>query len=111
IARAASFPALTAEASATRQRTSLNAPTYAPGRPTTSNVFIAEGILGYELDLFGRVRNTVAGARASEQASAGDVAALDLSVHAELASDYFTLRGLDLQQQFLGELERLGVVG
>ena len=101
IARAASFPTLTAEASATRQRTSLNAPTYAPGRPTTSNVFIAEGVLGYELDLFGRVRNTVAGARATEQASAGDVAALDLSVHAELASDYFTLRGLDLQQQLL----------
>ena len=101
IARAASFPTLTAEASATRQGTSLNAPTYAPGRPTTSNVFIAEGVLGYELDLFGRVRNTVAGARASEQASAGDVAALDLSVHAELASDYFTLRGLDLQQQLL----------
>ena len=101
IARAAFFPTLTAEASATRQRTSLNAPTYAPGRPTTGNVFIAEGVLGYELDLFGRVRNTVAGARASEQASAGDVAALDLSVHAELASDYFTLRGLDLQQQFL----------
>ena len=101
IGRAASFPTLTAEASATRQRTSLNAPTYAPGRPTTGNVFIAEGVLGYELDLFGRVRNTVAGARASEQASAGDVAALDLSVHAELASDYFTLRGLDLQQQLL----------
>ena len=100
-AHAGSFPTLTAEASATRQRTSLNAPTYAPGRPTTGNVFIAEGVLGYELDLFGRVRNTVAGARASEQASAGDVAALDLSVHAELASDYFTLRGLDLQQQLL----------
>jgi outer membrane protein TolC len=78
IARAAYLPTLTAEASATRQRTSLNGPTVAPGRPTTGNVFIAEGLLAYELDLFGRVRNTVAGAR---------------------ASDYFTLRGLDLQQQ------------
>jgi outer membrane protein, multidrug efflux system len=101
IARAAWFPTLTAEASATRQRTSLTGPTLAPGRPTTGNVFIAEGLLAYELDLFGRVRNTVAGARASEQASAGDAAALDLSVHAELASDYFTLRGLDLQQRLL----------
>lgn len=101
IARAAWFPTLTAEASATRQRTSLNAPASAPGRPTTGNVFIAEGLLGYELDLFGRVRNTVAGARASEQASGGDAAALDLSVHAELASDYFTARGLDLEQQLL----------
>lgn len=101
IARAAWFPTLTAEASATRQRTSLNGLTLAPGRPTTGNVFIAEGLLAYELDLFGRVRNTVAGARASEQASAGDAAALDLSVHAELASDYFTLQGLDLQQRLL----------
>jgi NodT family efflux transporter outer membrane factor (OMF) lipoprotein len=47
------------------------------------------------------VRNTVAGARAGEQATAGDVAALDLSLHAELASDYFTLCGLDAQQQLL----------
>jgi outer membrane protein, multidrug efflux system len=101
IARATWFPTLTAEASATRQRTSLNGPTLAPGRSTTGNVFIAEGLLAYELDLFGRVRNTVAGARASEQASAGDAAALDLSVHAELASDYFTLQGLDLQQRLL----------
>jgi len=49
------------------------------------------------------VRNTVAGARANEQASAGDVAALDLSLHAELASDYFVLRGLEIQQRFLDQ--------
>src|SRR2546421_2039156 len=101
IARAAVFPTLTAQANATRARTSLNSPTYTPARPPIGNVYTAGGDLSYELDLFGRVRNTVAGARASEQASAGDVAALDLSVHAELASDYFTLRGLDLQQQLL----------
>ena len=61
------------------------------------------GDLSYELDLFGRVRNTVADARASEQASAGDVAALDLALHAELATDYFTLRGLDVEQQLLDQ--------
>src|SRR5438105_1012109 len=101
IARAAGFPTLNLEANATRSRTSLDSPTYSPARPAIGNAFIAEGLLGYELDLFGRVRNSVAGARASEQASAGDVAALDLSVHAELASDYFTLRGLDIEQQLL----------
>src|SRR5882672_1847628 len=101
IARSAWFPALTAQANATRSRTSLSSPSYTPGKPAIGNIFTAQGDLSYELDLFGRVRNTVAGARASEQASAGDVAALDLTVRAELASDYFTLRGLDAEQQLL----------
>src|ERR1700719_2254082 len=101
IARSAWFRTLHAQLTATRSRPSLNSPTYAPGKPATGNVFTAQGDLSYELDLFGRVRNTVAGARASEQASAGDVAALDLTVRAELASDYFTLRGLDAEQQLL----------
>ena len=92
IARAAYFPSLTADAGATRTRTSLNSPTYFPGLPNPENDFTVGAALSYEIDLFGRVRNTVSGARASEQASAGDVAALELSVQAELAGDYFALR-------------------
>jgi NodT family efflux transporter outer membrane factor (OMF) lipoprotein len=57
--------------------------------------------LSYEVDLFGRIRSTVTQARASEQATAGDAAALDLALHAELADDYFLLRGLDVEQQLL----------
>ena len=101
IARAGYFPTLDAQASATRQRVSANAPGFTPGAEPIYNTFIVGGDLSYEIDLFGRVRNTVAGARATEQATAGDVAALDLSVHAELATDYFLLRGLDAQQQLL----------
>jgi len=101
VARAAWFPTLTGQANATRSLTSLNSPSYTPGKPPVGNVFIAGGDVSYELDVFGRVRNTLAGARASEQASAGDVATLDLSVRAELAGDYFTLRGLDIEQQLL----------
>jgi outer membrane protein, multidrug efflux system len=102
-ARSSWFPTLTADAEATRARTSLNVPAYVPGRSATSNLYTAGGELSYEIDLFGRVRNTVANARYSEQASAGDVAALDLSVHAELANDYFMLRGLDVEQRLLDE--------
>jgi NodT family efflux transporter outer membrane factor (OMF) lipoprotein len=101
VARAAWFPLLTADASATRQRTSLSAPGFVRGNEPIYNTFIAGGDLSYEIDVFGRVRNTVSGARATEQASAGDTAALDLSVHAELATDYYSLRGLDAQQQLL----------
>ena len=102
-ARSSWFPTLTADAGATRARTSVNVPSYVPGRSATTNLFTAGGDLSYEIDLFGRVRNTVANARDTEQATAGDVAALDLSVHAELANDYFMLRGLDVEQQLLDQ--------
>jgi NodT family efflux transporter outer membrane factor (OMF) lipoprotein len=103
IARADFFPLVTADASATRQRVSTHAPGYAPGANPIYDTFVLGGSLSYELDLFGRIRNAVVGARASEQASAGDAAALDLSLHAELATDYFALRGLDAQQQLLDQ--------
>jgi NodT family efflux transporter outer membrane factor (OMF) lipoprotein len=102
-ARSAFFPTITAQASVTRGETSVYAPGYTPGAERTGNSFLVSGDLSYELDVFGRVRNTVAGAHASEQASAGDLASLDLSLHAELATDYFTLRGLDIEQELLDE--------
>jgi outer membrane protein, multidrug efflux system len=100
-ARSSWFPTVTAAASATRGEVSVYSPSYAPGHPRTGNGFNLGGDLSYEIDLFGRIRNTVAGARATEQATAGDLAALDLALHAELASDYFTVRGLDVEQRFL----------
>jgi NodT family efflux transporter outer membrane factor (OMF) lipoprotein len=47
------------------------------------------------------VRNAVASAKATQQASAADLATLNLSIHAELAADYFTLRADDSQQVLL----------
>ena len=101
IARSNWFPTVTADASVTRAESSVYSSGYVPGKTRTGNAFLLSGDLSYEIDVFGRVRNTVAGARATEQASAGDVGALDLSLHAELASDYFVLRGLDIEQRFL----------
>lgn len=49
----------------------------------------------YELDVWGRVRDTARAARDRAQASAGDLAAASLSLHAEAAVDYLTLRGVD----------------
>ncbi|HKT71660.1 MAG TPA: efflux transporter outer membrane subunit [Steroidobacteraceae bacterium] len=97
IARAAHLPALTAGASATRSRTSVNSPSYSGTRSPIANDFVLDADLSYELDVWGRVRNTVSAARATAQASAADLATVDLSTHAELASDYFMLAGLDSQ--------------
>ena len=101
IVGAGQSPGATADASATRARASLNSPSYTPGEPPTYDDFVAGVSLSYEIDVFGRVRNTIAGARATEQATAGDVAALDLDLRADLASNYFELRGLDAQQELL----------
>jgi NodT family efflux transporter outer membrane factor (OMF) lipoprotein len=104
IVRSQLFPTLTVNPSVTRSHPSTNAPTYTgPPGGVTANDFILGADLSYEIDVWGRVRNTLAATRASEQASAADLATLDLSTHAELASDYFTLRGQDTQQQLLDQ--------
>lgn len=51
----------------------------------------------YDLDLWDRVENSVKAGRNAAQASAADLAAIDLSLHAELAADYVALRGYDGQ--------------
>src|SRR5882724_9707986 len=101
IERSAYFPTLSLQAGATRSRTSTNAPLYTNTRPATGNDFVLDADLSYEVDVWGRIRNTVTAARASEQASAADLASLDLSTHAELATDYFTLCGLDTEHALL----------
>ena len=101
IVQAGQFPSATADSSANRTRASVNSPTYDSREPAKYSDFIGGISLSYEIDLFGRVRNTIAGARATEQATAGDVAALELDLRADLANDYFALRGLDAQQDLL----------
>jgi NodT family efflux transporter outer membrane factor (OMF) lipoprotein len=101
IARADFFPNLNVGSAATRSRASVNSPTYVPGRNPTYNNFDLEADLSYEFDVWGRVRNAVTSAKASQQASAADLATLNLSIHAELATDYFTLRAEDAEQLLL----------
>ena len=103
IARSGLFPALTAGAAATRSRTSINSPKFPAGAEPVGNNFDLEADLSYEIDLFGRVRNAVSSAKASQQASAADLGALNLSLHAELAVDYFTLRSEDTEQALLDQ--------
>ena len=103
IARADLFPTLSLQSAATRSRTSVNSPIFAPGEKPLQNNFDLEADLSYEVDVWGRVRNAVASAKASQQASAADLATIDLAIHAELATDYFTLRSQDTQQQLLDQ--------
>ena len=96
------YPAVNADGSALRARSSANAP-HSAGVSTLGNDYTLAGNFSWELDLFGRLRNQAVAARARAQASAGDLAALALALQAELASDYFALRGNDAIQQLFGQ--------
>lgn len=55
----------------------------------------------WQPDLFGRVRNTVRAAAYGAQSSAADLENTRLTLQAELAQDYFQLRGQDALKQLL----------
>lgn len=67
------------------------------------NNFTFPASLSYEVDLWHRIRNTVAANAFQAQASAADVSTAILSTQAELAQDYFEIRALDVQRQILRE--------
>jgi outer membrane protein, multidrug efflux system len=101
--RSQEFPTLDADASATRERSSANAPlaSLLDHKASTYNDLVGDVSFAWEVDLFGRLRNATAAARAEAQASAADLSAVELSLHAELATDYFELRGADATTQLL----------
>ncbi|HEY1604535.1 MAG TPA: efflux transporter outer membrane subunit [Allosphingosinicella sp.] len=51
----------------------------------------------WEPDLFGRIRNTVSNAKATEQARLADLANARVALEGELATDYLSLRAADAQ--------------
>jgi NodT family efflux transporter outer membrane factor (OMF) lipoprotein len=59
--------------------------------------------LNYEVDLWGRIRRSVTAAREQAQASDADLENARLSLHAELAMDYFGLRTADAQIKLLDD--------
>jgi NodT family efflux transporter outer membrane factor (OMF) lipoprotein len=101
IARSALFPTLSAGPSVTHYKNSAHRPLTTASTASNYNDLTLEGQASWEPDFWGRIRRTVEAARDNAQASAADMANVDLSLHAELAEDYFNLRGLDAQTQLL----------
>lgn len=105
-ARAAQLPEVDLGASATNNGQSqffarhvgANA---SPGQSFDDDTVAATA--SYEFDVWGRVRNMVASGKAEAQASAADIATVRLSLQAQLADAYLSLRGLDAQSKLLAD--------
>jgi NodT family efflux transporter outer membrane factor (OMF) lipoprotein len=97
------FPFATATGSATRNRESLQRPLRTVTQPTLYDAQTLGGEVHYELDLWDQIHNQVAAGVANAQAVGADLASARLSLEADLASSYLTLRELDDDVQLLTE--------
>jgi NodT family efflux transporter outer membrane factor (OMF) lipoprotein len=100
--RADYYPTVTAGFSASRQQYSNNRP---PPRTSLSGVTFNDFAIpinfSYQVNAWGRVSRNVESYREQAQASAADLAVVNLSMHADLAIDYFAARSLDAEEKLL----------
>jgi len=94
------LPQLSVSANLSRNRQSENRPLRGAGPDYYGSDTVA-GSIGWDLDLWGGLRNRVAAGKAEVTASGDDLAAIRLALEAQLARNYVALRGLDAQAQLL----------
>ncbi len=114
-ARSQLFPTVSTSPSISAQRSSANLSSGGSGSSSGSgsgsgSTSSSKGTTGdfdlpfdatWQPDLFGRIRNTISSAAYGAQASAADLENTRLTIHADLAADYFQLRGQDALRQLL----------
>ena len=100
--RADYYPTISAAPSATRNRYSKNRP---PQSSTFSGITFSDFAVpldfSYQVNTWGRVSRNVESYREQAQASAADLAVVNLSMHSDLAVDYFAARSLDAEEKLL----------
>lgn len=101
-ARSAYFPTVTANAAFNQSRASSNI-MYKSSAGVTVPDYLVDAQISWEPDLWGRISRAVEGGRAGAQASAADLQSAILSMQAELASNYFELRGTVEEERLLKE--------
>ena len=104
--RATLFPTVNLTGSATDAK-SASGFTSATGFASTASqavqTYTTRLGLSWDLDLWGRIRRSIEAARATAQASAGDLANATLSAQTLLAADYFQLREADEEKRLIDQ--------
>ena len=102
--RSSEAPTVGTSPSISTVRDSANQPYFPPSEANNgTGDFTLLLDLSYEIDLWGRVRRTVTASREEAQASAADLETARLSLHAEVAIDYFEVRSADAQERLLDD--------
>ena len=102
--RSREFPTISSSPSIVNERVSANEP-YFPASQANNGTgnFALPVDFSYEVDLWGRIRRTVSASKEEAQATAAELETASLSLHAELAVDYFELRSADAEKQLLDD--------
>ncbi len=100
--RADYYPTVTTSPSVTREQISSNRPPQTSGLDgLTFNDFVLPVSFSYQANVWGRVSRNVESYREQAQATAADLAVINLSMHSALAIDYFAARTLDAEEKLL----------
>lgn len=102
--RAAEAPTLGISPNASAVRASVNQPYFSQSLANNGTGALELPVdLSYEVDLWGRIHRSVTAATEQAQASAADLETVRLSLHAEVALDYFEVRNADAQKRLLDD--------
>jgi multidrug efflux system outer membrane protein len=91
------YPSVVGNVGVSRSRFSSETDTFFPGIPVYSTDYRATLDVFYELDLWGRLRNATAAARADLLATEGARDTVRIALASEVARSYYSLRAFDEQ--------------
>jgi len=98
------YPTIGVDPSIQGERYSANRPYFNAASANNGDADLVLPLeVNYEVDLWGRVRRSIAAAKEESQATAADRQNVLLLLQAELAFDYFELRAADAQQKLLND--------
>jgi NodT family efflux transporter outer membrane factor (OMF) lipoprotein len=95
------YPSLAHNSQLSDNRQSDNRPLRGANEPDYYGNNFVDATAGYEVDLWGRIRDAVAASKAQAQASGAIFESVRIGLQAELARDYLNLRFVDQQQKLL----------